>query len=140
MNPWTCFGSPILGVGIQSTLRVIYYHLILRDTCVLVMMRIMAQTGPLTSLFGDPHGRAIARVLDQSILVGNMEQTVRMLADSTDLDHKTVQSSLRKLEGLGLVKKGRKVGNAQTYKFSVENRLHDLVSFARKMQLTPRTR
>jgi len=129
-----------LGVGIQSTLRVIYYHLILRDTCVLVMMRIMAQTGPLTSLFGDPHGRAIARVLDQSILVGNMEQTVRMLADSTDLDYKTVQSSLRRLEGLGLVKKGRKVGNAQTYKFSVENHLHDLVSFARKMQLTPKRR
>jgi DNA-binding transcriptional ArsR family regulator len=103
-------------------------------------MRTMAKTGPLTSLFGDPHGRAIARVLDQSILVGNMEQTVRMLADSTDLDYKTVQSSLRKLEGLGLVKKGRKIGNAQTYKFSVENHLHDLVSFARKMQLTPRTR
>ena len=104
------------------------------------MMRIMAQTGPLTSLFGDPHGRAIARVLDQSILVGNMEQTVRMLADSTDLDYKTVQSSLRRLEGLGLVKKGRKVGNAQTYKFSVENHLHDLVSFARKMRLTPKRR
>ena len=103
-------------------------------------MRTMAKTGPLTSLFGDPHGRAIARVLDQSILVGDMEQTVRMLADSTDLDYKTVQSSLRRLEGLGLVKKGRKVGNAQTYKFSVENHLHDLVSFARKMQLTPKRR
>jgi len=105
-----------------------------------VMMRIMAQTGPLTSLFGDPHGRAIAKVLDQSILVGNMEQTIRMLADSTELDYKTVQSSLRKLEGLGLVKKGRKVGNAQTYKFNVEYHLHDLVSFARKMQLTPKRR
>jgi len=105
----------------------------------LMTMRTMAKTGPLTSLFGDPHGRAIAKVLDQSILVGDMEQTVRMLADSTDLDYKTVQSSLRKLEGLGLVKKGRKIGNAQTYKFSVENHLHDLVSFARKMQLTPRT-
>jgi DNA-binding transcriptional ArsR family regulator len=104
------------------------------------MVRIAAQTGPLTSLFGDPHGRAIARVLDQSILVGNMEQTIRMLADSTELDYKTVQSSLRKLEGLGLVKKGRKVGNAQTYKFNVEHHLYDLVSFARKMQLTPKRR
>ena len=74
------------------------------------MMRIMAEIGPLTNLFGDPHGRAIAKVLDQSILVGNMEQTVRMLADSTELDYKTVQSSLRRLEGLGFVKKGRKVG------------------------------
>jgi DNA-binding transcriptional regulator YhcF (GntR family) len=79
-------------------------------------------------------------VLDQSILVGNMEQTVRMLADSTKLNYKTVQSSLRRLEGLGLVKKGRKVGNAQTYKFTVESHLHDLVNFARKMQLTPRSR
>ncbi|MCJ7766946.1 hypothetical protein MUP79_00950 [Candidatus Bathyarchaeota archaeon] len=105
-----------------------------------MMMRIMAEIGPLTNLFGDPHGRAIAKVLDQSILVGNMEQTVRMLADSTELDYKTVQSSLRRLEGLGFVKKGRKVGNAQTYKFNVESHLHDLVSFARKMQLTPRRR
>jgi DNA-binding transcriptional ArsR family regulator len=100
----------------------------------------MAEVGPLTSLFGDPHGRAIAKVLDQSVLVGNMEQTVRMLADSTELDYKTVQSSLRRLEGLGLVKKGRKVGNAQTYRFNVENHLHDLVNFARRMQLTPRRR
>ena len=57
----------------------------LRDTRVSVMMRIMAQTGPLTSLLGDPHGKAIAKVLDQSILVGNMEQTIHMLADSTEL-------------------------------------------------------
>jgi DNA-binding transcriptional ArsR family regulator len=133
------FGTA-LGVGIQSTLHVIYYNLIFWDTRVSVMMRIVAQTGPLTSLFGDPHGRAIAKVLDQSILVGNMEQTIRMLADSTELDYKTVQSSLRKLEGLGLVKKGRKVGNAQTYRFNVEHHLHDLVNFARKMQLTPKRR
>ena len=100
----------------------------------------MAQIGPLANLFGDAHGRATARVLDQSILVGNMEQTVRMLADSTELDYKTVQFSLRMLEGLRLVKKGRKVGNAQTYRFDVENDLHYLVNFARRMQLTPRRR
>lgn len=100
----------------------------------------MAQIGPLANLFGDAHGRATARVLDQSILVGNMEQTVRMLADSTELNYKTVQSSLRRLESLGLVKRGRKIGNAQTYRFTVEDHLHDLVSFARKMQLTPRHR
>jgi DNA-binding transcriptional ArsR family regulator len=100
----------------------------------------VAEIGPLTNLFGNPHGRAIARVLDQSILVGNMEQTARMLADSTELDYKTVQSSLERLERLGLVKKGRKVGNAQTYRFNVENHLHDLVNFARKMQLMPRSK
>ena len=99
----------------------------------------MMQTdGPLTNLFGNPQGRAIAKVLDQSIIVGNMEQTVRMLAESTSLDYKTVQKSLKRLEKCGFVRKSRKVGNAQTYRFNVENHLHDLVSFARKMQLSPR--
>lgn len=93
--------------------------------------------GPLTNLFGNPQGRAIAKVLDQAVLVGNMEQTVRMLADSTALDYKTIQKSLKRLETRGLVRKSRKVGNAQTYKFTVENHLHDLVNFARKMQLAP---
>jgi predicted transcriptional regulator len=93
--------------------------------------------GPLANLFGNPQGRAIAKVLDQSVLVGNMEQTVRMLADSTDLDYKTIQKSLKRLERWGFVRKSRKVGNAQTYRFNVEYHLHDLVNFARKMQLTP---
>ena len=98
----------------------------------------MQMDGPLTNLFGNPQGRAIAKVLDQSIIVGNMEQTVRMLAESTSLDYKTVQKSLKRLEKCGFVRKSRKVGNAQTYRFNVENHLHDLVSFARKMQLSPR--
>ncbi len=93
--------------------------------------------GPLTSLFGNPQGRAIAKVLDQSIIVGNMEQTVRMLADSTNLDYKTIQKSLKRLERRGYVRKSRKVGNAQTYRFNVENDLHDLIHFARKAQLAP---
>jgi len=97
----------------------------------------MRMDGPLTNLFGNPQGRAIAKVLDQAVLVGNMEQTVRMLADSTALDYKTIQKSLKRLETRGLVRKSRKVGNAQTYKFTVENHLHDLVNFARKMQLAP---
>jgi DNA-binding transcriptional regulator YhcF (GntR family) len=93
--------------------------------------------GPLTALFGNPQGRAIAKILDQAILVGTMEQTISMIADSTDLDYKTIQKSLHRLEKRKFVKKSRKVGNAQTYKFDVENDLHDLVSFARKIQLRP---
>ena len=93
--------------------------------------------GPLTALFGNPQGRAIAKVLDQSALVGNMEQTIRMIADSTNLDYKTIQKSLKRLEKYGFVKRSRKVGNAQTYRFNVENDLHDLVNFARKIQLRP---
>ena len=98
----------------------------------------MQPDGPLTNLFGNPQGRAIAKVLDQSIIVGNMEQTVHMLAESTDLDYKTVQKSLKRLEKCRFVRKSRKVGNAQTYRFNVENHLHDLVNFARKMQLSPK--
>jgi len=94
--------------------------------------------GSLTTLFGNPQGRAIAKLLDQSVLVGNMEQSIRMLADSTELDYKTVQKSLERLAEWGLVKKGRKIGITQTFKFNVEDDLHDLVNFARKMQLTPR--
>ena len=94
--------------------------------------------GSLTTLFGNPQGRAIAKMLDQSVLVGNMEQSIRMLADATELDYKTVQKSLERLAAWGLVKKGRKIGITQTYRFDVEDDLHDLVNFARKMQLTPR--
>lgn len=94
--------------------------------------------GSLTTLFGNPHGRAIAKVLDQSVLVGNMEQSIQMLADATELDYKTVQKSLERLTEWGLVKKSRKIGITQTYKFNVESDLHDLVNFARKMQLAPR--
>jgi hypothetical protein len=93
--------------------------------------------GPLTSLFGNPQGRAIAKVLDQAVLVGTMEQTVRMLADSTNLDYKTIQKCLRILEKRRFVQKSRKVGNAQTYRFNIGNDLHDLVRFARKIQLRP---
>ena len=101
----------------------------------LLAKRMKRVDGPLSDLFGNPQGRAIARILDQSVIVGNMEQTVRMLADSSKLDYKTVQKSLERLEKYGLVRKNRKVGNAQTYSFNVENHLHDLVNFARKIQL-----
>ncbi len=112
-----------------------YKAYMLRSPSDCVAKRMKRVDGPLTDLFGNPQGRAIARVLDQSIIVGNMEQTVRMLADSAKLDYKTVQKSIERLEKYGLVRKNRKVGNAQTYSFNVENHLHDLVNFARKIQL-----
>ena len=94
--------------------------------------------GPLAKLFGNPQGRAIAKVLDQSIYVGNMEQTVRMLSRATRLDYKTVQKSLKRLQSYGFVRKGRKIGNARTYRFTVEKHLHGLINWARMVQLTPR--
>jgi len=66
----------------------------------------------------------IARVLDQARIVGSMEQTVSMLSEATKLDIDTVQSALQHLTRLGLVQPTRKVGNAQAYKFNLENKLH----------------
>jgi predicted transcriptional regulator len=88
-------------------------------------------TGPLTRIFQNP----TARVLDQSILVGNMEQTVPMLTESTDLAYKTVAKEVKRLVGLGLMERSRKVGNAQTYRFKVGNHLSSLISCAQSMQI-----
>ncbi len=86
--------------------------------------------GPLYSVFKNP----IARVLDEARIVGNMEQTVSMLSEATKLDYKTVQSAVQHLTRLGLVQPTRKVGNAQAYKFNVENELHSLLDWTGQLQ------
>ncbi len=88
-------------------------------------------TGPLTRIFQNP----TARVLDQSRLVGNMEQTVPMLQESTDLAYKTAAKEVKRLVGLGLMERTRKVGNAQTYRFKVGNHLSSLILCAQRMQI-----
>src|SRR5438876_10304523 len=98
----------------HSTLRGADYILKYGGAHSIFRTKMPRNEGPLASLFGNPQGRAIARILDQSVIVGNMEQTISMLADSTRLDYKTVQESLRQLERRRLVKKSRKIGNAQT--------------------------
>ena len=90
-----------------------------------------ATLGIFTTIFGGP----IARVLDQSLIVGNMEQTVSMLTESTHLSYKTVQTALEKLVKLGFVTETRKIGNAQAYRFEVENDLHNLINCAQQLQL-----
>ena len=86
--------------------------------------------GPLYAVFRNP----VARVLDRARIVGNMEQTVSMLRDQTKLDYKTVQGALDRLIDLGLVQKTRKMGNAQAYRFNVENDLHLLLDWATEFQ------
>ena len=88
--------------------------------------------GPLTSLFPDP----VAKVLDQSLIVGNMEQTTSMLAESTGLTFKTVKKVVEKLVERGFMAPTRKIGNAQAYKFNVENDLHELIEWATKYQFS----
>jgi DNA-binding transcriptional MocR family regulator len=88
--------------------------------------------GPLASLFGS----AEAKVLDQSLIVGNMEQTISMLSDSTGLSFKTVQKVVKEFVYKGFMRPTRRIGNAQAYSFQVENHLHDLVGWATKYQFS----
>ncbi len=61
------------------------------------------EAGPLTNLFGS----AEAKILDQSLIVGNMEQTVRMLSDSTGLSFKTVQKIITEFVNKGFMRPTR---------------------------------
>lgn len=89
------------------------------------------EDGPFGQVFGGP----VARVLDQARYVGNMEQTIPMLADSTGLTFKTVQKTIAKLIKYGFVRRSRKISNAQTYRFEVENGLHELLAWADHVNL-----
>lgn len=89
-----------------------------------------ATRGPFASIFGGPE----ARILDQALIVGNMEQTVSILAESTNLSFKTTKSALEKLEKMGFVAKTRKIGNAQAYRFLVENHLSELLAYGAEFQ------
>jgi predicted transcriptional regulator len=64
-----------------------------------------------------------------------MEQTVSMLSEATKLDYNTVQSALQHLAKLGLVEPTPMVGNAQAYKFNVENELLSLPDWTGRLQL-----
>lgn len=96
------------------------------------MMTSYATAGPLSSIFGSPR----ARVLDQSLLVGNMEQTISMLAESTELSFKTVQKVVKDFVAMGYMTPTRKIGNAQAYRFNVENELHELIEWASRYQFS----
>lgn len=87
-------------------------------------------SGPFSSIFGS----AEARVLDQSLLVGNMEQTISMLGESTGMSFKTVQKVVDKFVERKVMEPTRKIGNAQAYKFNVENEMHGLMDWASKYQ------
>lgn len=87
--------------------------------------------GPLTTIFGNP----TAKVLDQSLLIGNMEQTISSLSKSAGLSYKTTCSTIKKLEQFGFIKETRKIGNAQAYAFEVSNDLHELLQCAATFQL-----
>src|SRR5712691_1067483 len=80
----------------------------------------------------------IARVLEEARIGGNVEQTVSMLSEATKLDYETVEYALKQLTKLGLAQPTRKVGNAQAYKFNLENGLHSLLGRTGQLQLGKR--
>jgi DNA-binding MarR family transcriptional regulator len=82
---------------------------------------------------------SVAKVLDQALYVGNMEQTIPMLAESTGMDYKTVKAAAKRLEKCGFMKRGRKISNAQTYRFEVEKDLHHLIEWAENRTLAKNT-
>jgi len=92
--------------------------------------------GPLSLVFGG----AVAKVLDQALYVGNMEQTIPMLAESTRMDYKTVKAAVERLEECHLIKRGRKISNAQTYRFDVKKDLHQLIEWAESKNLAKNIR
>ena len=89
-----------------------------------------ATRGPFSRIFQN----SIARVLDQSLLVGTMEQTISMLAESTNLSYKTVEKAVEHLEDVGFIKYSRQIGNAKAYSFDVENDLHEFIQCALNFQ------
>jgi Fe2+ or Zn2+ uptake regulation protein len=88
----------------------------------------------LLTVFKNP----IARVLDEARVVGSVEQTVSTLSEATKLDYDTIQSALQHLTKLGLVQPTRMVGNAQAYKFTLENGLQSLPDWTGRLQLGKR--
>jgi hypothetical protein len=89
-----------------------------------------ATRGPFSSIFGGP----IARIFDQAYIVGNTEQTISILSESTNLSYKTTKDALLKLVEMGFVIPTRKIGNAQAYKFHVENHMSDLLACGAEFQ------
>lgn len=87
--------------------------------------------GPLATLL---QGEKRARILDQALLLGNGEFTISHLADGTGLSYKTVQSYLKHLESIKWVAASRKMGNAQTYRFNVENHMNNFIKWATDFQ------
>ena len=85
------------------------------------------EEGPFSQALGKI---AIARVLDQSLFIGRLEFTVSILAEATGLTYHTIKSCLKHLQNIQWVTPTRMLGNAQAYKFNVENHMSGIVKWA----------
>ena len=79
----------------------------------------------------------MARVLDQSLLLGNMEFTTSILAEGTGLTFKTIASCLERLQRMDWVVPARQIGNAQAYRFNT-NHMDELIKWGTEFQAARR--
>jgi hypothetical protein len=91
--------------------------------------------GALTKLFGDGYGPAVAKVLDIANIVGNMEQTVPMLAEGAHLRETETSAVVNRLLKYGLIRESGWMGLRKAYRFNVESSLRHLIHFTTQMRL-----
>lgn len=77
----------------------------------------------LSELFGG----SIAKILDQSVIVGDMKQTASTLAELTGLSSKTIRKAANKLVKLGLMESFRE-GKTKYYWFKTQ-KIRYLIKF-----------
>ena len=77
----------------------------------------------LSELFGG----SVAKILDQSVIVGNMKQTAFTLSELTGLSAKTVRKVVNKLVKLGLMEQFQK-NKTKYYRFKTQKIRH-LIKF-----------
>lgn len=88
--------------------------------------------GPFAAVIGN--SVPMARILDQSLLLGNREFTVSILAEGSGLTFKTAKNCIERLQNLDWVTATRKLGNAQAYRFNIENHMSQLIKWASQFQ------
>jgi DNA-binding transcriptional regulator GbsR (MarR family) len=89
-----------------------------------------AEVGPFTTIFGGTN----AKILDQSLLLGNLEFTISTLAEATGLSYQTVQTSLKHFQNLKIVEPTRRLANAQAYHFNLHH-IKKLIEAATEYQV-----
>ena len=91
------------------------------------------EEGPFSSIFNGSMGR----ILDQTLLLGNMEFTISILAEATGLTYKTAASCLGRLQKMDWIMPTRQLGNAQAYRFNT-NHMSKLIKWGTEFQATRR--
>jgi len=88
--------------------------------------------GPLTKIFSN----STAMILDQSLLVGSMQQSILMLSEVADLSYNTTEKVVKRLVSIGLMEYIGKIKNVRFFRFKMDNvYLHEIVQCAHKMQV-----